>query len=150
MLSAVAQVLAPGEARRFDAAARAFHAAMGRSRAEAVTAGARLNVAAGALGNAMSSGPGGSDAAFRVIAAIGSQAISPRFTDYTGSTQAVMAVDTLLNALVRDGRITVGAAAGIRAQINRAYSAVTSPATYDPGAFRAALGLAVRSIGVLR
>ena len=27
-----------------------------------------------------------------------------------------MAVDTLLNALVREGRITVGAAAGIRAQ----------------------------------
>ena len=150
MLSAVAQVLAPGEARRFDAAARAFHAAMGRSRAEAVAAGARLNAAAGALGNALSSGPGGSDTAFRVVAAIGSQAISPRFTDYTGSTQAVMAVDTLLNALVRDGRITVGAAAGIRAQINRAYGAVTSPATYDPGTFRSALGQAVRSIGALR
>jgi hypothetical protein len=150
MLSAVAQMLAPGEAQRFDAAARAFHAAMGKSRAETVAAGARLNTAAGALGNAMASGPGGSDPAFRVIAAIGSQAISPRFTDYTGSTQAVMAVGTLLNTLVRDGRITVGAAAGIRAQINRAYGAVKSPTNYDPAAFRSALGQAVRSIGALR
>jgi hypothetical protein len=98
----------------------------------------------------MASGPGGSDPAFRVIAAIGSQAISPRFTDYTGSTQAVMAVGTLLNTLVRDGRITVGAAAGIRAQINRAYGAVKSPTNYDPAAFRSALGQAVRSIGALR
>ncbi len=150
MLSAVAQVLAPGETRRFDAAARAFHAAMGSSRAEAVAAGARLNVAAGALGNAMSSGPGGSDTAFRVIAAIGGQAISPRFTDYTGSAQAVMTIDTLLNALVREGRITVGAAAGIRAEINRAYGAVKSPTSYNPGLFRSALGQVVRSIGSLR
>jgi hypothetical protein len=61
-----------------------------------------------------------------------------------------MGVDTLLNALVREGRITVGAAAGIRANLNRAYAAVESPATYDPPAFRAALGQAVHSIQALR
>ncbi len=61
-----------------------------------------------------------------------------------------MAVDTLLNSLVRQGRITLGAAAGIRANINRAYAAVKSPNTYNPGAFRAALGEAARSIEALR
>lgn len=150
MLSAVAQVLAPSQAAQFDAAARGFHAAMGKGRAEAVAAAKRLDAAAGALGAAMARAPGGSDTAFRVIAAIGGRAISRRFTDYAGSAQAVMAVDTLLNALVRDGRVTVGAAAGIRENINRAYAAVASPTDYNPGQFRATLGQAVRAIGALR
>jgi hypothetical protein len=150
MLSAVARVLAPGDAARFDTAAKGFHAAMGQGRTETLAAGARLDAAASALGTAMARGPGGGDTAFQVVAVIGGQAISPRFTDYTGSAQAVMAVDTLLNALVREGRITVGAAAGIRAHINRAYAAVASPVGYDPDSFRAALGQAVRSIGALQ
>jgi len=61
-----------------------------------------------------------------------------------------MAIDTLLNALVREGRITVGAAAGIRADVNRAYAAVKGPNTYSPAAFRAALGSAARSVEALR
>lgn len=150
MLAAVAQVLAPVEAARFESAARAFHAAMGKGRADAMVAGARLEAAARSLGAAMGQGPSGSDTAFRVIAAIGGRTISPRFTDYAGSAQAVMAVDTLLNALVREGRVTVGAAAGIRAQLNRAYAAVASPVDYSPVTFRAALGQAVRSIEVLQ
>ena len=150
MLSAVAQVLAPHEASQFDAAARNFHAAMGKGRPEAVAAAGRLGTAASALGDALARGPGGSDTAFQVIAAIGGRAISARFTDYAGSAQSVMAVDTLLNLLVREGRVTVGAAAGIRASINRAYSAVASPAEYNPGAFRAALRQAVNAIGALR
>ena len=150
MLSVVAQVLAPAQAAPFDSAARGVHAAMGKGRAEAVVAAKRLDAAAAALGTAMARGPGGSDTAFRVIAAIGGRAVSPRFTDYAGSAQAVMAVDTLLNALVKQGRITVGVAAGIRLHINGAYAAVASPASYNPAAFRAALGEAVRSIGALR
>lgn len=150
MLSAVAQVLSPAEAARFDAAARTFHAAMGRSRADALAAAGRLGAAAGALGAAMARGQGNGDSAFRVVAAIGGRAISPRFTDYAGSAQAVMAVDTLLNAMVREGRVTVGAAAAIRAHINRAYAAVSSPIGYKPATFRAALGEAVRSIGALQ
>ena len=150
MLSAVAQVLAPGQAAQFDAAARGFHAAMDKGRGEAVVAAKRLDAAAGALGAAMARGPGSGDTAFRVIAAIGGRAVSARFTDYAGSAQAVMAVDTLLNALVKQGRVTVGVAAGIRAHINRAYAAVASPASYNPAGFRAALGEAVRNIGSLR
>ena len=150
MLSAVAQVLAPGEAARFDTAARNFHAAMGKGRPEAVAAAGRLSAAASALGAALARGPGGSDTAFQVIAAIGGRAISTRFTDYAGSVQAVMATDTLLNLLVREGRVTIGAAAGIRSNINRAYAAVASPTGYNPAAFRAALRQAVRDIGVLR
>jgi hypothetical protein len=150
MLSAVARALAPGQAASFEAAARDFHAAMGVGRNQAVAAAARLKADAAALSAAIGATPGGPDTMFEVIAAISGRAISPRFTDYAGSVQAVMAVDTLLNALVRQGRITVGAAAGIRANVNRAYAAVQSPTGYDPPAFRAALGDAAHSIGRLR
>ncbi len=150
MLSAVARVLAPGQAQSFDAASRNFHAAMYKGGGEAVAAARRLGGAAANLSDALSVRGYPGDTAFTVIAAISGKAISPRFTDYAGSAQAVMAVDTLLNALVRDGRVTVGAAAGIRARVNRAYDAVSSPERYDPAAFRAALGGAARSIAALR
>lgn len=150
MLSAVAQVLAPGQAAQFDAASRAFHAAMGQGRAQAVAAAGRLNAAAAALSSGIASQAYSPDTSFRVVSAISGKAISPRFTDYSGSSQAVMAIDTLLNAMVRDGQVTIGAAAGIRLQINRAYDAVSTPARYNPAAFRAALGSAARSIEALR
>ena len=150
MLSAVARVLTPSQAETFDAASRNFHSAMGKGRAEAVVAARRLDAAAGALSRALAARGYGNDTAFAVISAIAGKTINPRFTDYAGSTQAVMAVDTLLNALVRQGRITVGAAAGIRANVNRAYAAVASPEKYDPAAFRIALGRAASSIEALR
>ena len=148
MLSVVARVLAPGQAQAFDNASQSFHRAMGQGRSEAAEAALRLRSAAGTLSDALARGNGGD--AFAVIAAIADRTASPRFTDYAGSAQAVMAVDTLLNALVREGRITVGAAAGIRADINRAYEAVRSPESYNPVRFRAALGQAAGAIGTLR
>ena len=148
MLSAVARVLAPGQAAAFESASEGFHRAMGEDRAAAARAALRLRDAAAALSDALAAGGGGD--AFAVIAAIADRTTSPRFTDYAGSAQAVMAVDTLLNALVREGRITVGAAAGIRADINRAYEAVRSPEGYNPVRFRAALGQAAGAIGTLR
>lgn len=150
MLSAVSRVLAPGQAAQFDASSMAFHRAMGAGRVEATVAAGRLAASAGALSGALAAGSRGPDTAFVVISAIASQATSARFTDYTGSVQAVMALDTLLNALVRQGRVTVGAAAGIRADINRAYAAVKEPNAYQPAAFRAALGSAARSVEALR
>ncbi|MDE8651660.1 multiheme c-type cytochrome [Novosphingobium sp. H3SJ31-1] len=150
MLSAVASVLAPGPGARFDAAARQFHAAMAEGRPQAVAAAQQLGAAADALSDAIAARGYGGDAAFQVVAAIAGKAIAPRFTDYAGSAQAVMAVDTLLNAMVREDRVTLGAAAGIRASINRAYAAVGSPERYDPATFRAALGNAARGIAALR
>jgi hypothetical protein len=150
MLSAVSRVLAPGAAAAFDAAARDFHAAAGKGRQAASDAAGRLSAAAAQLEDRMAAAPGSGATAFAVIAAISSKAVSERFTDYEGSVQAVMAVDTLLNSAVNSGRITVGAAAGIRASINQAYAAVRSPVSYDAGSFRSALGKAARDIEALR
>jgi hypothetical protein len=150
MLSAVSKVLAPGQGASFDAAARNFHAAMGNGRGEAAAAAQKLASAAAGLSDALAARGYSGETAFQVIAAIAGKTTTPRFTDYTGSAQAVMAIDTLLNALVREGRVTVGAAAGIRSNINRAYAAVGSPQSYDPDTFRSALGQAAGAIGKLR
>ncbi|HSG57810.1 MAG TPA: multiheme c-type cytochrome [Paracoccaceae bacterium] len=150
MLDAVASALAPARAQGFRSASREFHAAMNRGREPAVTAAAVLRTEAARLSDALAARSFGGNDAFEVIAIIGGRATSSRFTDYAGSAQAVMAVDTLLNALVTQDRITLGAAASIRADINRAYQAVRSPETYNPGDFRAALGNAVSAIGRLR
>ena len=75
----------------------------------------------------------GREATFAIIAAITGDALRPRFTDYAGSVQAVMATDTLLSALVAQGHVPDGAANAIRADINSAYRAVNDPNAYDPG-----------------
>ena len=150
MLSAAAKVIAPGVAGRFDADSRAFHAAIASDRRAAVAAAGRLAQSAGALASAFAGARTGGDTAFAIVSEIAGGAISPRFTDYEGSVQAVMAIDTLLNSLVKSGRVTLGAAAGIRADVNRAYAAVKEPNGYRPAEFRAALGSAARSIGALR
>jgi hypothetical protein len=140
----------PGEAAAFQSAARDFHKAFGAGPAEARAAAQALAARAGALSEALGArGYAGADA-FTVIRIIASEATAPRFTDYAGSVQAVMAIDTLLNALVREGRVTQGAAAGIRGDIARAYKAVEEPNAYRPADFRAALKSAAGAIGRLQ
>ena len=150
MLQAVAGALVPGEAAAFQSAARDFHKAMGQGPAEARAAAQALSSRAGVLADALSGHAYANADAFRVIAIIAGEATAPRFTDYAGSVQAVMAVDTLLNALVREGRVTQGAAAGIRGDIARAYKAVDEPNAYRPSDFRAALKSAAGAIGRLQ
>lgn len=150
MLSAAARVAAPGMAARFDADARAFHAALARDRGAAVAAAGRLAETSLALARAIDSAPLPGGMAYAVVEQIGSGVTAARFTDYAGSAQAVMAIDTMLGALVKSGQVTIGAAAGIRADINRAYAAVKDPNGYRPDDFRTAIASAARSIKALR
>ncbi len=150
MLSAAARVVAPASAAQFETASRNFHAALAQDRGSAIAAARKLAGAADSLASAFSAGSFGSGQAFAIIDTISSEAISARFTDYEGSVQAVMAVDTLLNALVKSGSVTVGSAAGIRANVNRAYAAVRDPNDYRPQDFRNSLGAAARAIRSLR
>ena len=150
MLSAAARVIAPQVAQRFERDSRAFHQAMTRDRASAVSAAGPLRESARALATAFSSAPVSRAQTFAIIDTITSQAISPRFTDYAGSVQAVMATDTLLSALVDGGEVSEGAANNIRADINQAYRAVRDPNAYSPGDFRASLGRAAAAIRRLR
>jgi hypothetical protein len=150
MLSAAARVIAPQLAQRFDADSRAFHQAIARDRGSAVTAAGRLRESARALSQAFSTANMGRATTFAIIDAITGEAISPRFTDYAGSVQAVMATDTLLSSLVASGEVPERTANSIRVDINGAYRAVRDPNTYSPGEFRVSLGRAAAAIRRLR
>jgi hypothetical protein len=150
MLSAAARVVAPQIGARFDRDSRAFHLALDRDRASAVAAAGTLRASARALADAFSTMPLGRDQTFAIINSIASDAISPRFTDYAGSVQAVMATDTLLSALVNEGQVSAQSARAIRGDINAAYRAVRDPNSYSPGDFRASLGRAAAAIRRLR
>ena len=150
MLAAAARAVAPGLSQRFERDSRAFHQAIARDRGSAVRAAQTLRSTAQALADAFASSQMGRAQTFAIIESITSQAISPRFTDYAGSVQAVMATDTLLSALVNDGQVSEAAANNIRSDINSAYRAVRDPNAYRPGEFRASLGRAAAAIRRLR
>ena len=150
MLSAAARVAAPALADQLAVRTAAFHKAMTIDRASAVSAAAQLQQTVSALKAAFAARSFSGADAFALVDAISAKAVGDRLTDYSGSQQAVMGVDTLLNAMVSSGRITVGAAAGIRADIDRAYTAVKDPNAFRPADFQASLGSAVRAIGALR
>lgn len=150
MLSAAARLVSPPLADQLAARTAAFHRAMAADRASAVAAAAQLGQTVSALKTAFASRSFSGADAFAMVDAIAAKAITDRFTDYSGSQQAVMGVDTLLNSMVSSGRITVGAAAGIRGDIDRAYAAVRDPNAYRPTEFQASFGSAVRAIRALR
>jgi len=149
MLSAAANVVAPGLAARFDNDARVFHTAMAHDRAGVPAAAVKLRDSAGALASAFAGRSFGRTETFAIIDAVANTA-TQRYTDYEASAQAVMALDTLLDALVRQGSVDRSAAAGIRGQIDVAYKAVRDPNTYQPLEFRAALARAAGAIRRLR
>ena len=150
MLSAAARVAAPALAQRFDTDSRAFHAAMTLGRPQAVAAAAKLRTSAQALATTFNATTLSRQQTFAMLEAIGSEAIAPRLTDYTGSTQAVMAMDTLLNGLVSQGSVSAASASAVRGDINRAYAAVKDPNAFRPLEYRQALGSAIRGIRSLK
>ncbi len=143
MLAAAARVAAPGQAPRFERASRNFHAALTKDRAAALAAAAALRESARAVAADLAGGVTRAQV-FEIIDSIAGNAISPRFTDYTGSVQAVMAVDTLLSSL------GANPPESIRSDINSAYRAVSDPNAYDPREFRASLGRAAAAIRKLK
>ena len=113
-----------------------------------VAAGARLRESAMAVGNAIAASGISRAQSFAMIDAVAGNAA--RFTDYEGGVQAVMAVDTLLSALVKGGAVAPASAQAIRPDIEGAYQAAKDPNGFNPGAFQARLGRAVAAIGRLR
>lgn len=150
MLSAAAKVVAPGLAARFDADSRAFHGALARDKAESVRAAAKLAGTARALGDTFASRGFSRGETLAIVDVILQGEISRRYTDYAGSAQAVMAADTLLNALVKSGQVEPGAAARIRPNLDRAYAQVRDPNSYRPDAFRASLTQVAQAARSLR
>ena len=125
---------------RFQAEARAFHAALGADRGRAVAAAQDLSRSARSLAASLAGRGFGRADTLNILRTVLGGALTPRYTDYSGGVQAVMAIDTLLSALVSQGAVTPGAAAAMRPDIEAAYQAVREPNAYRPRDFRAALG----------
>jgi hypothetical protein len=149
MLAAAAKVSAPALAVRFDRDARAFHLAMLDSRAKTVAAAGTLRASARALGDAFAARSFGAAETFAIVDAVAAGS-GARYTDYAASAQAVMALDTLLNALVKQGGVTRERAGSVRGSIDAAYRAVRDPNAYQPLEFRSAMAKAAAAIRGLK
>jgi hypothetical protein len=151
MLSAAAKVAAPNLAGTYENHARAFHVALATGdRAAAVRAAGQLAGTARALSNAFAAHAFSRTETLAILGQVVGDAQAPRYTDYTGSAQAVMAIDTLLNALVAAGEVDSGRAAAMRPDIDRAYRAVNDPNGYRPTEFRVSINRIAMDLGTLR
>ncbi len=149
MLSAAAKVASPALAVRFDREARAFHLAMVQGRPQTVAAAGALRASARALSDAFAARAFTAADTFAIIDAVAAGAAA-RYTDYEASAQAVMALDSLLDALVKQGAVTRKRTATVRGSIDAAYRAVRDPNLYQPGEFQGALTKAATAIRGLR
>jgi hypothetical protein len=149
MLSAAAKVVAPAEGQRFDAAARGFHVSLTKGRPEALAAAGRLKSAAASLESAFAGRAFSTNETLAIVSAVAGEG-ARRYTDYEASAQAVMTLDTLLNALVKQGAVSKDQARSARGQIDAAYRAVRDPNAYKPLEFRAAFQRAASAVGGLR
>src|SRR3546814_20116188 len=78
---------------------------MATDRASAVQAAAQLSQTVAALKSNFASRSFSGTDAFAMVDAISSKAVSDRYTDYSGSQQAVMGVDTLRSEARRVGKV---------------------------------------------
>lgn len=149
MLAAAATVAAPDLASRLAAQSRAFHAAMGGDRAGALRAAAALQGTAKALATRFAAARFDRAQTLALMEAVlvGNAAA---YTDYQGGAQAVMAADTLLNALVAAGQVERGAALALRPDLDRAYALARDANRWDGPGFRAALAQLAGRVRALR
>lgn len=141
MLSAAAKVAAPALAQRFEADSRDFHQGLAKNGSVAVQRATKLAATSRALADAFDQRSFSRADALAIFEAVLSGDIAKRYTDFEGATQAVMAADTLLNALVADGAIDRAEANRVRPDLDRAYQAVHDPNAFRPAEARAALQL---------
>jgi len=150
MLSAAARFTSPTLAAKFESDSRAFHAALAGDRAGAVRAAGQLAGTSRALGEAFAARSFGRADTLAILNAVLTGEITRRYTDYTGSSQAVMAADTLLNSMVADGALDRVALARVKPDLDRAYQAVRDPNAFRPAELRAALQQVAQGLGALR
>ncbi len=137
-LMAAARVAAPALAGELDRRSRAFHASLGGDRAGAVRAAAALAGTADALASAFQNSRFDKAQTMAMLDAV-LVGNADRYSDYQGGTQAVMAADTLISALVNARQIDRAAADAMRPDLDRAYAAARDANRWQPAVFRAAM-----------
>jgi hypothetical protein len=149
-LLAAVRVAAPDIAGRFESQSRAFHLAMAEGRESAIRAATQLAATAHALADAFAEHRFSRDEVFAILDQLTSDGVASRYTDYSGGEQAVMALDTLRNALIADQMVNRAAGEAIGPQVAQLYADVKDPNTYHPAEFRKSLERVAAAIKGLR
>jgi hypothetical protein len=150
MLEAAVDIAAPALAERFRDDSQNFHAALARDRSSAVQAASALAATSRALADAFSAHAFSRAETFSILDRLLAGAGTARYTDYAGGAQAVMAVDTLLNALVTAGQAPRSAETALRPDIDALYRDVRDPNAYRSQEFRDTLARVASAIRRLR
>ena len=140
MLGAAAKIAAPALGAQFDRESRAFHAAFAASPAATAASARKLAVTADRLADSFDQANFTRAQTLAILNDVLTGATAARYTNYQGGAQAVMAVETLINALAASGQIDRGRAAQARPHIDAAYAAVKDANAWRPEELRRALG----------
>jgi hypothetical protein len=149
MLAAAARVAAPGLAATLEERSRAIHMALTGERAGALAAAAALAETAERLATAFEGQRFDRGQGFLMLEAV-LAGEAARLTDYQGGAQAVMAADTLIAALVKDGSISRAEADALRPGLDRAYLAARDANRWEAGLLKRALGDVAMQVRALR
>ena len=140
MLRAAAETTAPDLAKRLTAEGRAFHRAVRKDTGRLVATAEALEKTAEELVDRFNTAEFDRAATLEILRRVVDDAIAQQYTNYAGAEQAVIAVDTLLSAMIAQNRLKASQAKALRPDIDAAYAATSSPNTYDQTRFRQALG----------
>lgn len=149
MLAAAARVMAPELSDDLERRSRAFHAALTTDRQQAVQAASALAATSDALSRRLAAATF-SPAQTRAMLEAVLRTQAPRLTDYQGGAQAVMAADTLVASLVKDGALSREQAASLRPALDRAYLAARDANRWDPAALDRALADVAAQVRALK
>lgn len=150
MLSAAAKVAAPRLSARFEEDSRNFHLALAQNGSVSAQRAARLAGTSRALAAAFAARAFSRADTLAIFQEVLAGESARRYTDFAGATQAVMAADTLLDALISEGALDRATAARVRPELDRAYQAVRDPNAFRPAEARAALQKAAERVRALK
>jgi hypothetical protein len=137
MLAAAVHVAAPGMEATFNAQVHAFHLALIGNREGAVASAQTLAATAHSLSDTFAAAKFSSGDIFAMLDRLMSDSIASRYSDYAGSEQAEMAVETLTAALQDAHALKPADLHKIVPAIERLRVAVRDPNTYSPANFEA-------------
>jgi hypothetical protein len=150
MLSAAAKVAAPGLSARFEEESRNFHLALAQNGSVSGQRATRLAGTSRALADAFAARAFSRADTLAIFEDVLAGESARRYTDFAGATQAVMAADTLLDALIAEGALDRAQAARVRPELDRAYQAVRDPNAFRPAELRAAFQKAAERVRALK
>ena len=138
MLEAAAKIAAPALGAQFERESRAFHASFATSPAATAASARKLAAISAKLADGFDRASFSRGEILAILNDVLTGASAARYTDYQGGAQAVMAVDTLVNALASSGQIERRSAAAARPHIDAAYAAVKDANSWRPEDLRRA------------